>query len=134
MNLKLACATDDGKTYVDEHFGEAKFYDIYTISKEGYEYIKRIENTTDEEDDENEMHGDPRKAKGISEILKEEDGISVLVSRQFGLNIKRMKKKFVPVIVRTEKIEDGLNIVKNNIDIIIAEKEKGENRNHIILG
>jgi len=64
----------------------------------------------------------------------DEDGISVLVSRQFGLNIKRMKKKFVPVIVRTEKIEDGLNIVKDNIDIIIAEKEKGENRNHIILG
>ncbi len=61
--LLTAFATDDGKAFMDRHFGDAKFYDIYEISKNEASFMKRIDNTVDEEE---EVHADPEKAKGIS--------------------------------------------------------------------
>ncbi|EOD00385.1 NifB/NifX family molybdenum-iron cluster-binding protein [Caldisalinibacter kiritimatiensis] len=132
MNLIIACATDNGEEFVNRHFGDANFYDIYSVSKEGWEYIKRVTNTTEEEEHEDEVHGDPKKAKGISQILKKHD-VQVLVSRQFGLNITRVKKKFVPVVIRAKDVEEGLKLVKDHLDIIVEEYNKVEERQHIIL-
>ena len=125
--VKVAFATDNGKTFMGRHFGDADFYDIYEISEMKANFIKRINNTIDEEE---EVHADPKKAKGISELLLEED-ISVVVSKVFGPNIKRIKKKFVCVIVKDEKIEDGVNKICSNIGKIYDEWEKGRERKHL---
>ncbi len=62
----VTCATDDGKNFVDRHFGDAEYYFIYMITKDSKELIRKIKNTTEEE----EIHADPRKARGIVNILK----------------------------------------------------------------
>ena len=128
MELLVACATDNGKNFVDRHFGDANYYNIYKISEEGFEYVKKIENTSEEE----KVHADPKKAKGISGFLKNED-VKILLSKQFGANINRMKKKFVPVVVNTDRIEEGLARAIHNLDLIIDEWNKGEERKHIVL-
>ncbi|KYH34950.1 dinitrogenase iron-molybdenum cofactor [Clostridium tepidiprofundi DSM 19306] len=128
MELLVACATDDGKNFVDRHFGDANYYNIYKISEEGFEYVKKVENTSEEE----KVHADPKKAKGISGFLKKED-VKILLSKQFGANINRMKKKFVPVVVNTDMIEEGLTKLIHNLDLIIDEWNKGEERKHIVL-
>ena len=91
MDLITAFATNNGTTFMDNHFGDANYYDIYKISASNSEFIKRIDNTVDIEE---ESHADPKKAKGISGLLKSE-GIQVVVSKVFGPNIKRIKKNFV---------------------------------------
>ncbi|MBN2789270.1 MAG: dinitrogenase iron-molybdenum cofactor biosynthesis protein [Candidatus Delongbacteria bacterium] len=126
MELITAFATDDGKLFMDRHFGDAKYYDIYRISASGMELIKRIDNTTEEEEE--EIHADPRKAKDISGLLKEEN-VQVVVSKVFGPNIKRIKKNFVCVVMEKEKeIFDSIAKMQSFFDIIVREWEKGEDR------
>ncbi|MDP8315369.1 MAG: NifB/NifX family molybdenum-iron cluster-binding protein [Candidatus Celaenobacter antarcticus] len=129
MKLKVAFATDDGKTFMGRHFGDARFYDIYELDEDRASFIKRIENTVDEEED---VHADPKKAKGISTLLLDEK-VAVVVSKIFGPNIKRIKKKFVCIVVRDDEIDVGLKKICNNIEKIYIEWEKGKERKHILL-
>ncbi len=128
MKLRFAFATDDGKTYMDRHFGDADYYDIYEISSNENKFIKRISNTT--EDDDEHIHADPVKAKSVVDMLKIEN-IQVVASKIFGPNIKRIKKKFVCVLFNDEQISDSIKIIQKNIDVINDEWRKGETRNHI---
>lgn len=127
--LLTAFATDDGKAFMDRHFGDAKFYDIYEISKNEASFMKRIDNTVDEEE---EVHADPEKAKGISQLLKKEK-VKVVVSKAFGPNIKRIKKKFVCVLMNDDSLEKSISTFRKNFKMILDEWEKGEARNHLSL-
>ena len=123
--IRVAFATDNGKTFMGRHFGDADFYDIYEIAGNNAKFIKRIDNTVDEE-----VHADPKKAKGISKLLLHEN-VNVVVSKIFGPNIKRIKKKFVCIVVKDEEIEEGINKICLNIGKIYNEWEKGEERQHL---
>lgn len=113
---------------MDRHFGDANYYDIYEINETGADFVKRIDNTTEEE----EEHADPKKAKGITNLLLKEN-VQVVVSKIFGPNIKRIKKKFVCVVMNDESIEDSMNRICKNIRLVMAEWEKGKDRKHLIL-
>lgn len=128
MKLLFAFATDDGTKFIDRHFGDANYYDIYEISSNESKFIKRINNTT-EEDDEN-IHADPKKAGSIAKLLNAEK-VQVVISKVFGPNIKRIKKKFVCGLFNDSQISDSINTIQNNMNIFIEEWENGENRNHI---
>ena len=43
--VNVACGTDDGINFTNEHFGSAKFYLVYTLNLETgqFKYLKRIE-------------------------------------------------------------------------------------------
>ncbi len=129
-DIIIACATDDGLTFPDKHSGEAKFFMIYAINDKKHELITKIENTTPEE----RMHGDPQKAKGVVGILKKK-GVDVIVSKQYGKNLTRIKDKVVPVIIGAEKIEDGVGLCIENIEQIRNELIKsGKERKHLKFG
>ena len=68
--MKIAFASDNGKTYIERHFGDSNYYYIYKISESETTFIKKISNTTEEDDE--EIHADPKKAKGVTQMLKEE--------------------------------------------------------------
>ena len=128
MNLLIAFATDDGNKYVDRHFGDADYYDIYEISSNENKFIKRLNNTTKEDDE--DVHADPKKASSIVDLLKIEK-VQVVISKVFGPNIKRIKKKFVCGLFNNQQISDSIKVIQKNINIFIDEWEKGETRNHI---
>lgn len=130
MAIKVAFATDDGKTFMDRHFGDAEYYDVYEIDKDKSEFIKRIMNTT-EENDEN-IHADPVKAKGVTSLFKDEN-IKVVISKIFGPNIKRIKKKFVCVLMNDNSISESIKNIQQSIHIIDNEWNKGEERKHLNL-
>ncbi len=127
QKFKVAFATDNGKTFMSRHFGDAEYYYIYEIDNKNAEFIKKISNTTEEEED---VHADPKKAKGISNLLLEEN-VSVVVSKIFGPNIKRIKKKFVCIVVKDEELDTGIRKVCESIGKIYEEWEKGEDRRHL---
>lgn len=127
-SFRVACATNDGSHFVSSHFGDAEHYDIYEVSPEKINFSKRIDNTTPEEEE--EVHADPRKAKGIAEILKSEN-IEVATTKVFGPNIMRIKSKFVCILSGTEEIEIGLEKVRQNFSRIVEEWEKGAERNFL---
>jgi len=129
IKLKAAFATDNGKTFMVRHFGDADFFDIYEIENDQANFIKRISNSSDEEE---EVHADPKKAKGITNLLQEED-IKIVVSKIFGPNIKRIRKKFVCIVVKDEEIDKSIIKICHSIDRIHEEWEKGIERKHISL-
>lgn len=126
-NITLALATDDGEHFINRHFGDADMYKIYEISPDKAELVSKIDNTVDEED----VHADPEKAKGIAILLKEE-GVKVVASNIFGPNIKRIKKKFVCIVLDDNTLEEGLQKIQNNFDEIIAEWKKGQDREYLV--
>lgn len=128
--MKMAFATDDGKTFMDRHFGDAEYYDVYEISEADSEFKKRIKNTTEEDDE--SIHADPEKAKGVAGLFKNEN-IKVVVSKVFGANIKRIKKKFVCVLMNDNSISESIKNIQQSIHIIDNEWNKGEERSHLNL-
>ncbi len=110
---------------MNRHFGDADYYYIYEIDEDKAEFILEIANNSIEE----EKHADPKKAKSIVKILKEED-VQVGVNLQFGPNIKRVKKHFVPVLIDTESIKEGLNKLQKNYHELKKLWEQGEKRSY----
>ena len=129
-HFKLAIATDDGKSLIKRHFGDADLYYIYDINNDAIKHLKTIKNNVDEED---EVHADPKKAKGIAQLLKKE-GVEVVASKIFGPNIKRIIKKFACVIVKRDDMMETIELILQNKEEIKKELDKGENRNPLKLG
>jgi predicted Fe-Mo cluster-binding NifX family protein len=129
MELSIALGTDDGTNLNDDHVGMAKYFHVYKFSQEKEELVEKRENVK-LKGDESMKHGDPQKAKATSSVLQ---GVDVLVGKRFGPNLPRLVKKFVCVIVRTDTLENAINIIRQNMEKIIAEKNKGEDRQHLIL-
>jgi len=130
MKLLIAFGTDDGKKLKnDAHFGMSKYFHIYEFSNGEEFFVERRENVKFN-GDESIKHGDPAKARATSSAL---ENIDVVVGANFGPNIKRLLKKFVCIVVRMDKIKESIKIIHANIDKVIEEKNKGENRKHIVL-
>lgn len=128
-NMMVAVATDNGEKFIDRHFGDAKYYDIYKLTNTNALFIKRIENVIEEQE---AIHANPEKAKGVAGLLKKEN-VTVVISKIFGPNIKRIRKNFVCVIMNDESIKDALERLIYNWPLIVTEWEKGAERNHCIL-
>jgi len=130
MKIITAFATDDGKSFIDRHFGDANYYAIYEISKSEIKFIKKIKNETINYKE--EIHSDPKKAKGVAELLKNEK-VTTVISKIYGPNIKRIKKKFVCILMNNNNFYECAKTIQKKMDIIIDEWNKGDTRNHINL-
>ena len=126
QKIITAFATDDGNSFVDRHFGDALQYEIYEIGADTYKHIATINNVTEEE----EMHADPNKAKGVAGLFKK-DKVRILVSKKFGGNINRMKKKFVCILMNDPQISDSIKTIQHHFNQVVAELEKGEDRHFL---
>ena len=126
----VAFATDCGEKLISKHFGDAEFYNVYEINEQEVTFLKKIINSTEEEDE--IIHADPKKAGGIAKILQEEQ-VKVVVSKVFGPNIKRIKKKFVCILVKNMMIKDNFKLIQSNLSKIDEELKKGEDRGWLNL-
>jgi uncharacterized metal-binding protein/predicted Fe-Mo cluster-binding NifX family protein len=129
LGLLVAFGTDDGENLNNDHVGMAKYFYVYRFSNDKEELIERRENAK-LKGDESMKHGDPEKAKATSSVL---ENVDVLVGRRFGPNLTRLVKKFVCVVVRTNTITNAIECVHNSMDLVVEQKNKREDRKHIIL-
>ena len=121
--LIVAFATDDKQNLTKEHFGEAKKYLVYEITKSNSELLNTVRNESPEE----KMHGDPNKAKGVAHLLKPLK-VQVLVNKAFGRNITRMQQKFVVILSNNMSIDKTIQELQSQFDSIAKEWERGEER------
>jgi predicted Fe-Mo cluster-binding NifX family protein len=113
MSLKFALAVNHDNQFEEKHFGDADKYLIYEIKDDEIVFLSEEDNGFKNLDEEVE-HGSKRKGKAIVEFLKSKK-VSVLVSRQFGKNIKLVNEYFIPVIVSAENPEQALGILSRHI-------------------
>ena len=126
--LRFAVASEDGYSLYSGHFGDSNYYLIYDINGERFEFIEQIKNRSKEYKE--RKHGDEKKAVKVSELLSECEG---LCGKAFGPNIKRIVKKFVPVVVKVDVVEDAIKILQENYEKILEEYKKGEKRKHLVF-
>jgi len=128
MKLLIAFGTDDGENLNNDHVGMAEYFYFHEFSNGKEQFIERRENIHINESD--AKHGDPEKAKATSSAI---EGADVLVGKKFGHNLVRLLKKFVCIVAKTDTIASAIELVHNNMDSIVTEKNKLEGRKHIVL-
>jgi predicted Fe-Mo cluster-binding NifX family protein len=107
MELTIAFALNKKDQFEKGHFGDADKFNIYMLSEKSCKLISS-ENNRFKDIDENHIHGSKKKGQSIIQFLKEKN-VSILVSKQFGANVKMIIKYFVPVIVYEESTEQVCN-------------------------
>lgn len=125
-----AIASNDGINYTDTHFGDAKFYILFEISSDSGEFVKIISNTC--ELDNEDVHADPKKAGNVVNMLKKQN-VQIVASGVFGPNIKRIKTKFVCLLMDQGSISNSIPHIINNYQAIAEEWNKGEERSYLNL-
>ena len=86
MNLRFAFAVNENDQFEKKHFGDADKYLIFRQEDDKIVFLSEEINRFKMMDEEVE-HGSKRKGNAIIEFLKKKE-VNVLVSRQFGKNIK----------------------------------------------
>lgn len=107
--IRFAFALNFQDEFEPAHFGDAESFHIYKSSGEDFQLISKITNPFKDSDEEKE-HGSKSKGMAIIELLKEQQ-VEVLVSMQFGRNIKLINTHFIPAITSEpsqEKTKKGL--------------------------
>ena len=121
MDLRFAFAVNNDNQFEKKHFGDADKYLIYQVesdkivpSSEEFNRFKLPDEVVE--------HGSRKKGKAIIEFLKKKN-VNVLVSRQFGKNIKMINEHFIPVVISFEKPDEGIQILTRHLHWIQDELE-----------
>jgi len=136
--LRLALALDDTGSLTPEHFGHAATYRVVDITGPGDAgaVVTDLPAAGGHHDhhhhDHHHGHGEGGKARAVIQRMRQ-GGVQVLVGRAFGANIHRVKRMFVPVLVRAAEPAEAIAAVTARFDEVRAAWEAGEERSHLII-
>lgn len=118
-SIRFALAVDQEEQFKARHFGDA---DNYLIFEHTGDELVQTHAVTNPFKDLDEEHGSRKKGEAIIDLLKQ-SGVKVLVSRQFGRNIKIVNQHFIPVIVYADKPEEITPVLLKHIKWIEEEMD-----------
>jgi len=117
----FAFAVSNTNQFEAKHFGDVDKYLIYEYSNESFSLLSHQINKFKSLDEEH-IHGSKEKGDSIVKLLKD-NNVQVLVSLQFGRNIKLINKHFIPVALHNHNSENTFQILLKNMKWIIDELE-----------
>ena len=121
MKLRFAFAVNHNDQFEKKHFGDADKYFIYELQDGILEYVSEEINLFKTVDEEAE-HGSKKKGKAIIGLLKDK-GVNVLVSMQFGINIKLVNEYFIPVKISLTHPKEVIVVLDKHLHWIADEWE-----------
>jgi predicted Fe-Mo cluster-binding NifX family protein len=124
MKIIFALALNNNGIFEKRHFGDTDKFAIYSFENNELNFREEVKNTF-KTMDEALQHGSKNKGNAIVAFLKEK-GVSVLVSKQFGKNLKMINQHFIPVIISEDSTEQALHILLKHIGWF---KDELKNRN-----
>ncbi|MCD6355617.1 MAG: NifB/NifX family molybdenum-iron cluster-binding protein [Prolixibacteraceae bacterium] len=130
MKLIFAFALNDDGIFESKHFGDSDKFALFREDKDNIVFQEEVANTFKTIDEE-QLHGSLKKGNAIISFLKEKN-VDVLVSRQFGKNIKMVNKHFVPVVIQKDLPEEVLKILKKHKSWI-KDELKNRKTDHMLF-
>ncbi len=121
MKLKFAFAVNSNNQFEKNHFGDTEKFLIYEVNSESLQFISEKANIF-RDMDETKQHGSRKKGLAIIDFLKGM-GVNVLVSMQFGKNIKIINEYFIPVIIYSDQPEQVIPTLNHHLHWISDEFE-----------
>ncbi len=115
MKLTFAFAVNNENNFEKQHFGDADKFQIYEIKNNKFILISELKNIFKSEE-----HGDKNKADKIINLLKD-NNVNILVSMQFGRNIKFVNQHFIPVIIYNQQPKEVIEIIEKHLRWIDEE-------------
>lgn len=138
-SLVVAVATVDGYGMPNEHFGEAPRFDLYRVGAATVAGIRSIKNQHAQEghggrgnQTPGRAEGDNRKGTDIGRLL-ESEGVQVMVSPAFGPNVRQMRRRFLPVVVRCGNVPQAIALLQTHWSLVWQYWMLGEERRHLVL-
>jgi len=119
MYLRFAFAINNENQFEKQFFGNADKFVIYELISGKLQKVFEIENECKNETF-NNTGIDEKKAENITKKLIAND-IKVIVSRQFGQNIKLVNEYFIPVKICSGNPEEAIQVISNHIHWIEDE-------------
>ncbi len=118
-NIRFAVALNIKGKFDEKHFGDTHKFVIYRIK--GNSLVEKEEIINKYRDaDESSTHGSASKGESIAILLRDSEA-AIVVSKQFGKNIKIIKNYFIPVIIYDEDRDSTLQILYQNINVLADE-------------
>lgn len=123
--IKFAFAVSDLNSFEATHFGDAAKYLIYEWNGTEILFVTEIYNEHSSFDEKQE-HGSQKKGKAIIELLAKSE-VKVLVSRQFGRNMKIVNHFFIPVVIDKDSPQEALDTLNRYMPKIEEELRNKQN-------
>ncbi|MFA9371508.1 MAG: NifB/NifX family molybdenum-iron cluster-binding protein [Labilibaculum antarcticum] len=117
----FAFAVNDSNKFEAKHFGDVDKYLIYEYYNESFNLLSHQTNTS-KDLDEKKLDESIEKGNSIVKLLTDHK-VQVLVSLQFGQNIKMINQHFIPVAIHDPNTEEIFKILLKNMKWIIDELE-----------
>ncbi|MGM0621434.1 MAG: NifB/NifX family molybdenum-iron cluster-binding protein [Bacteroidota bacterium] len=119
MEMKCAFALSRDNRFEEKFFGKADNFVIYKLVNDELKFEKQMINPYKNVENDGTLNLE-EKGQSVIKLLKKQ-GVSVLVSRQFGENIKMVNKHFIPVIIKKEKPEDVVAVLQKHHNWLLDE-------------
>ncbi|MEA1878830.1 MAG: NifB/NifX family molybdenum-iron cluster-binding protein [Bacteroidota bacterium] len=119
MELKFAFAVNTANRFNKNHFGDADKYLLYEVESNELKLVAEEINIF-KQFDEVQEHGSKKKGNAIIEFLNDKS-VNVIVSMQFGKNIKMVNQHFIPIILYEESPEQAIEIINKHLHWIYDE-------------
>ncbi len=119
MNIKFAFALNNDNEFAKKHFGDSDKFIISEWNGKGFaEFVTEKNIFKDSDNDVGEHHhGDKNKGEQIVRFLKSKN-VKVLMSKQFGRNIKIINQHFIPVITSSDDLDHAMQKLPMHISSI----------------
>ena len=138
-SIIVAIASDDGDQMPKGHFGAASQYELYEMNADSATWLRTVTNprakASGEPADGGHQQGHDSQhhnGGGIGRLLGNE-GVQVMVSRAFGANIKRMRQRFLPVVVHCEHVKQAIALLQSQWQRVEQHWNQGAERKHLVL-
>lgn len=131
LSIRIAFAVNNSNQLESRHFGEAEKFIFYNWQHDDLVYLREAPNPL-KNFDEDQPHGDLKKGRGIIDLLKNLN-VDVVVSKQFGKNIKLINQHFIPVITREDHPAEVLPFLKENVEWLKNELQKGQSQYDLLI-
>lgn len=118
MVLKFAFAVNNDHSFNNQFFGEADKFLVYRLTDGKIEYEGEIKNRR--EIREKDLTETNLKTDAIFKDLISNE-IKVIVSKEFGKNLKLVNEYFIPVKVLSDELNDAINAIKDHLHWIMDE-------------
>lgn len=119
MELIFAFAVNTDNRFQKTHFGDADKYLLYQVKSNELNLLAEEINIFKLLDEEHE-HGSKKKGNAIIQFLKKKN-VNVIVSMQFGKNIKMVNQHFVPIIIYQDDPENVIEVINKHLHWINDE-------------
>ena len=129
--IHIAFALSKKGTHESKHFGEADKFAIFLWQNNELVFRSEIQNPL-KNFDEAQPHGDQKKGQGIIELLKAQK-VNVVVSKQFGKNIRMINQHFLPVIAHGDTPSEVFPTLQEHAEWLTSELRKSPSQYDLLI-